>query len=717
MATRSRSTAPGKSEQKDFRQEFTDKVIAAIESGEPLPWERPWTAIGSPKNAVSGKEYNGMNRLHLANAMIAKGYSDPRFLTFKQAQDLGGSVRKGEKGVHIERWGQNEFWKRKDVTVSLNDSPVKVQDYAEGRVTLADGRQVSKSALTIEHEGKTYDWDRADRNLSVPYAKVYTVFNVQQCDGLKLEPLVPKKDLTPDQRFESIKRAMEAEGLKFSDGPKAVYLPRTDTVLLPPKDHFHSVGDYQSTALHEIGHATGAAHRLNRDGVTGGHAFGTDEYAREELRAELFSAFAAMETGINRTRDEQHMAYLKSWARVLAKDKNELFRAAADATKAVDYVLAKERELGIDAPSLEAAPAPGLTTIDRTALEPGLDVVEKDDKMSRILSVQHDAATGQTVTTAQDMDSGDTVQAVYKDGDKITVTTRSLEVVQAEKEALERVKLQVMARSELLRDDANELAKGCAIPVSRLLERDPGAVIATEHNGKPLWVQFRTETGLTVTDKPEGFTAGMRDTWQNLETAAREATKGNLSVHVDPASTPSVVVAAYRVAPSGVDTGMRTLIDVQTGAAATGRATDNLDPATNGTLDKARQRLELERTIERTREMLRENREVFRPDLPRPLPAATRADNTERAPLIQIEQARQVTGRFEAIGLSHNPDRMQIHMTRAGQRIRVEVPREAIAQIPAGHGRGDPLVLRQQGKSLSISSNEKSQGVGRELTR
>lgn len=345
MATRQRDA---QSEKRDFRQEFTDKVVAAIESGDKLPWEKPWRAGVAPQNAVSGKEYSGMNRLMLGVAMMDRGHVDPRFVTFRQAQSLGGSVSPGEHGVPIEKWERTEFFKRRDVQVLRGEQPVAVRS-ADGRqATLVDGTDLPTTQLTAKHKDKLYSWREAEAELNVAFAKTYTVFNVEQCKDLKLEPLPALSgDIKPEQRLASIQDAMRADGLKFERGAQAFYMPSRDAVTTPPPEAFKTLGGYQSTMLHEIGHATGAGHRLNRDGITGGHRFGSPGYAREELRAELFSAFAAMQTGITRERDEQHTAYLQSWAQALKNDKHEVFKAASDASKAMDYVLDRERNLGV----------------------------------------------------------------------------------------------------------------------------------------------------------------------------------------------------------------------------------------------------------------------------------------------------------------------------------------------------------------------------------
>jgi len=340
---------PGQAPARDFRQEFTDKVVAAIESGQALPWDKPWHSLqGLPRNAVSGKHYQGGNRVILGLVMLEKGYADPRWVTVKQSNDLGGHVRKGEKGVMIERWDSKPFWQRRDVELVHQGRIVGV-DRKRGvdaaGVHLVGGAVVPPASVTVKHDGKDYSWKQAERALDLLVGRNYVVFNAEQCDKLKLEPLAPRQNIPVLERGEQLMTAMQDDGVRFvHQGSRAYYAPAGDLIALPQRDTFQSVEGYYGTALHEMGHATGAEKRLNREGITGGHRFGSDGYAREELRAELFSAFMAAETGIPHD-DDQHTAYLQSWAKALKQDKNEMFRAASEAGKAVDYVLGKEQDL------------------------------------------------------------------------------------------------------------------------------------------------------------------------------------------------------------------------------------------------------------------------------------------------------------------------------------------------------------------------------------
>ncbi len=146
---------------KDFRQELTDKFVAALEEGR-IPWQRPWnessTQLSAPINAISEKPYQGGNRLVLTLTQMDKNYDDPRWVTFNQVKTLGGSVAKGEKGTQIEFWREKPFFERKDVDVKSGASTVKVMSEKDGQVTLAGGRTAPVSAFAVHHDGKEYGW-------------------------------------------------------------------------------------------------------------------------------------------------------------------------------------------------------------------------------------------------------------------------------------------------------------------------------------------------------------------------------------------------------------------------------------------------------------------------------------------------------------------------------------------------------------------------------
>lgn len=282
-------------QQRDVAAEVTAKIVAQLEAGV-APWVRPWSVdavpLAMPSNAASKKFYRGANVLLLWAAGDAGGYSDPRWLTFKQAKDLGGSVRKGEKGTHVV------FWK-----------------FFETDKIDADGEKQR-----------------------IPMARWYTVFNVEQCDGLEVEPLVKPAQPEPRAFVLEMSKALplvEAAGASIKHGgDAAAYSPSTDTIRMPHAHKFQDMASYEGTLLHEAAHWTGHEKRLDRKF---GKRFGDDAYAMEELVAELGAAFMCASLGV--VGKLQHAEYLGHWAKVLRADKNALFSAASQAQKAATLVL------------------------------------------------------------------------------------------------------------------------------------------------------------------------------------------------------------------------------------------------------------------------------------------------------------------------------------------------------------------------------------------
>lgn len=284
----------------EYRKAVTERLIGMLESGT-APWQKPWdagiAAMNRPHN-FNGRPYHGVNALMLWCTAIDKGYEDPRWLTFKQVNKLGGHVNKGEKAQIVEYWQ----WEK------------EVENPETGE----------KEKVPLEHP------------------KVYraAVFNADQCTGLpKLRREAQK--WSPVERAENIIAANGVPVTHNTDG-SAFYSPGGDFICLPPRESFATVDAYYSTLLHEVGHSTGHPTRLNREF---GGQFGSEGYAREELRAELASTFLCGELGIATTgSDEQHAAYVKSWVSALKNDYNEIFRAAADAEKICNYLYEREKE-------------------------------------------------------------------------------------------------------------------------------------------------------------------------------------------------------------------------------------------------------------------------------------------------------------------------------------------------------------------------------------
>lgn len=312
---------------KDLRDDLTTKLVEDLKKGV-APWQKPWSPDQNmmPHNGASGRPYHGGNALHLMYTAAQRGYEDQRWMTFKQAVELGGSVRKGEKSTSVEYWKFTE------------QRPAVLRDEKGKPVLGADGKEIP----AIGKDGKRLMEEvRLDR----PRVFHAHVFNAAQIDGLKPMEKKAGRDWDPVAQGEAI---LQASGAKiFHDqSDRAYYSPRADEIHLPGKTAFPDQAAYYGTALHELGHWTGHESRLNREGITGGHAFGSTEYAKEELRAELASYFLAARTGIPHD-PANHTSYVGSWIRALEGDKNEIFRAASDAEKMVDYVidLQRQREL------------------------------------------------------------------------------------------------------------------------------------------------------------------------------------------------------------------------------------------------------------------------------------------------------------------------------------------------------------------------------------
>jgi antirestriction protein ArdC len=281
-------------DRRDHYQEVTDKIIAALESGA-KPWHQPWKS-GSPCmpiNATTGRPYHGINVLLLTMTSFVLG-GDPRFCSYKQASDRGWQVRKGERGTTVF------FYKRMLV------------------------------------DDKNADPDAEDRTKAIPLLRAYTVFNGAQIDGIPAY-VAPGTAEVPWRRLEAadLILANSKAVIRFG-GDRAFYSPALDFIQLPEPASFDRAEDFAATALHEAAHWSGAKGRLDRD-LSG--RFGSGAYAQEELRAELASAF------IGRTLDlpsdiPNHASYIASWVRKLKEDKRETFRAAADAQRIADYLLA-----------------------------------------------------------------------------------------------------------------------------------------------------------------------------------------------------------------------------------------------------------------------------------------------------------------------------------------------------------------------------------------
>lgn len=280
----------------DLYTTVTNQIVAALEAGTP-PWLCPWHGTGvdpRPCNATTGRMYRGINVLLLNLQAMAHGYSASRWLTFAQALSVGASVRKGEHGSQIVFFKMHEYEK---------DSPADADGSSDRRV--------------------------------VPLLRAFTVFNVQQVDGLP-DHLAPAP-LEPGSwdPIEAADHILEQSGALFRHGgSKAFYAPDADLIQMPPQAAFDCAGDYYATALHELTHWTGHPTRCNRPL---GRRHGIDAYAFEELVAEMGAAFLTDYCGI--VGRLQHASYIASWLDALRNDKRLIFTASSQAQKAADFLL------------------------------------------------------------------------------------------------------------------------------------------------------------------------------------------------------------------------------------------------------------------------------------------------------------------------------------------------------------------------------------------
>jgi len=289
---------------RDHYQELTDSVVAALEAGT-RPWQKPWNpdvagGAAAPVNAATGHRYRGVNVLALGMSPLAFATEDPRWTTYKQANERGWQVRRGEKGTTVFFF---------------------------------------KQLLVGDDSGSDEPDERGKR---IPIMRSFTVFHASQIEGIP--PFTPPRAAQPiTERIDSVETIIRnSKAVVRIGGDRAFYSPATDHIQVPPAAAFHTPHDYAVTTLHECGHWSGAGHRLNRD-LSG--RFGSELYAKEELKAELASFFVGNILGLP-TDVPNHASYLASWIRLLKNEKQELFRAAADAQKIADYLLAFHPDYG-----------------------------------------------------------------------------------------------------------------------------------------------------------------------------------------------------------------------------------------------------------------------------------------------------------------------------------------------------------------------------------
>jgi len=301
--------------------EVTARIVGELEAGR-VPWVQPWDAAafapGLPRNADSGRSYSGINILILWGEAAARGFAAQRWLTFRQALGAGGAVRRGEKGTTI-------FYAAR-FTPKGGEGEGASAPHASGAPGAANGGDI----------GGDIGGDARGDARGVPFLKRFTVFNVNQCEGLPPRCLSTDTPLPPRETVPIAEALIAASGADFRiGGHEAYYSPSHDFVAVPPQQAFRSQIDYYRTALHELGHWTGHPSRLDRD-QSG--PFASAAYGREELCAELASAFLCAALGIKPT--VRHADYIGAWLAILRADTRAIFKAASLASKAADYLMA-----------------------------------------------------------------------------------------------------------------------------------------------------------------------------------------------------------------------------------------------------------------------------------------------------------------------------------------------------------------------------------------
>lgn len=290
--------------QRDLYREVTDKIISMIEKGV-APWRRTWSQYGLARNYATGHIYTGINLILMNNTP----HPIPYFLTFNQIKEKGGQIRKGAKAEMVVYF--NVYYKDgADQTIP--------KEQARTRANAGEDIQVLK------------------------FIKYYNVFNIADIEGIDFD--IPQVELKPNEKIERCESIIEQmpnrPELKTIDGNRAFYAPPLDFVNMPAIEQFETAEDYYATYFHELTHSTGHASRLAREEIMNPQTFGSKPYSREELVAEMGASFLCSSVQIDFDNViENNAAYLVGWLKILQADSKFIFKAAAEAQKAADYIL------------------------------------------------------------------------------------------------------------------------------------------------------------------------------------------------------------------------------------------------------------------------------------------------------------------------------------------------------------------------------------------
>lgn len=275
---------------------ITDRIVGMLENGV-APWKRTWSGSTgtTPRNLVSKRPYRGINHL----ALSSMGFGSDYWMTYRQAKESGGQVKKGETGFPVI------FWKKLEVTD---------QETGEGK--------------------------------NVPFIRYYTVFNLDQIDGVEPpDAPVVNNNFDPIMEAEKVVACMQNQPIIVHEENRAFYRPSTDTVNMPRPKNFHKTEYYYSTLFHELVHSTGHEDRLARPGIMERTSFGSNDYSKEELVAEMGAAFLCAQVKIDQETLADSASYLQNWIKVLKGDSKLAVQAASAAQRAADYVIGGENGL------------------------------------------------------------------------------------------------------------------------------------------------------------------------------------------------------------------------------------------------------------------------------------------------------------------------------------------------------------------------------------
>jgi len=266
---------------------ITNKILEQLEKGV-IPWQMPWNSQ-MPKNLITQNPYRGINILLLSFS----DYKSPYWLTYKQAKDLKGYIMAGEKGTPIVFWNM--------LNVKANDDEDKVEKI-------------------------------------IPFLQYHTVFNAEQCEKIP----VPKDDLIefkPIEECEKVINNMPKRPFINEGRNRACYIPSKDVLEIPQRAVFKNIEGYYATLFHELVHSTGHTSRLNRNTVSELSPFGSENYSKEELIAEIGASFVCGMTGITNQTIENNASYIGNWLKRLQDDKKLIITAASNAQRACDFIL------------------------------------------------------------------------------------------------------------------------------------------------------------------------------------------------------------------------------------------------------------------------------------------------------------------------------------------------------------------------------------------